>query len=76
MGMGVGTPIRLHDLIKADALKLDHLKRIVVDGSHVDQKKRGIFDMKDTLTPLLNFLGDEKMRSRYGAKEKVEILVY
>ena len=61
----------------AGELKLDALKRIVIDGSFIDQKKRGIFDMKELHFPLLQFLNREDLRSRYSAtKNKVQILVF
>ncbi|OJJ61319.1 hypothetical protein ASPSYDRAFT_43261 [Aspergillus sydowii CBS 593.65] len=77
LGIGAGTPARISDLIEAGSLKLDELKRIVIDGSHVDQKQRGIFDMKETHLPLLQLLTRPELRERYGAKgKKIEILVF
>ncbi|KAL4786471.1 U3-containing 90S pre-ribosomal complex subunit-domain containing protein [Aspergillus varians] len=77
VGIGAGTPTRISDLIDCGSLKLDDLKRIVLDGSHVDQKQRGIFDMKDTHLPLLQLLTRPELRERYGAKEKkIEIIVF
>ncbi|KAK2758056.1 hypothetical protein FQN54_004462 [Arachnomyces sp. PD_36] len=77
MGMGVGTPARISDLINADVLKLEHLKRIVIDASYIDQKKRGIFDMKEVFIPLLQLLTRADLRDRYTSKdEKVHILVF
>jgi protein CMS1 len=64
-------------LTTTGSLKLDELKRIVIDGSHVDQKQRGIFDMKETHLPLLQLLTRPELRERYGAKgKKIEILVF
>jgi protein CMS1 len=58
-------------------LNLDELERIVIDGSHIDQKQRGIFDMKDTHMPLLKLLTRPELRERYGASKKgVKILVF
>ncbi|KAL4997617.1 U3-containing 90S pre-ribosomal complex subunit-domain containing protein [Aspergillus recurvatus] len=77
MGIGAGTPARISDLINSGSLKLDELKRIVIDGSYVDQKQRGIFDMKETHLPLLQLLTRSEFCERYGAKEKkIEILVF
>ncbi|KAL4906901.1 U3-containing 90S pre-ribosomal complex subunit-domain containing protein [Aspergillus multicolor] len=77
MGIGAGTPARISDLIASGSLKLDELKRIVIDGSYVDQKQRGIFDMKETHLPLLQLLTRPELRERYGVKEKkIEILVF
>lgn len=58
-------------------LKVDELERLVIDGSHIDQKQRGIFDMKDTHLPLLQLLTRHELRERYGAPRKpVKILVF
>ena len=60
-----------------DALSLDNLKRIVIDGSYIDQKKRGIFDMKEMHFPLVQFLNRADLRDRYTSSEdKVQILVF
>ncbi|GES65407.1 U3-containing 90S pre-ribosomal complex subunit-domain-containing protein [Aspergillus terreus] len=76
-GIGAGTPARISDLIDAGSLKLDDLQRIVIDGSYVDQKQRGIFDMKETHFPLLQLLTRSEFKERYGAKEKkIQILVF
>ncbi|PYI02164.1 hypothetical protein BO78DRAFT_400779 [Aspergillus sclerotiicarbonarius CBS 121057] len=76
-GIGAGTPARISDLIDAGALKLGELERIVLDGSYVDQKQRGIFDMKETHLPLLQLLTRPEFRERYGATEKkIQILVF
>jgi protein CMS1 len=59
------------------SLNLDELERIVIDGSHIDQKQRGIFDMKETHLPLLQLLTRPELRDRYGAsKKKVQILMF
>ncbi|ODM18424.1 hypothetical protein SI65_06295 [Aspergillus cristatus] len=77
MGIGAGTPARISDLIESGTLKLDELERIVIDGSFIDQKKRGIFDMKETHLPLLQLLTRPEFRDRYGAKQKkIQILVF
>ena len=57
-------------------LKLDELERIVIDGSHIDQKQRGIFDMKETHMPLLKLLTRPELRDRLGSKKGVKILVF
>ncbi|KAJ5219876.1 Protein CMS1 [Penicillium chermesinum] len=77
MGIGVGTPTRVSDLIESGDLKIDELQRIVIDGSHIDQKQRGIFDMKETHFPLLKLLTRPELRERYAAgKNKTQILVF
>jgi protein CMS1 len=58
-------------------LKTQDLERIVIDGSHIDQKKRGIFDMKEIFSPLLQLLNRAEFRERYGAKGKgLQVLVF
>ncbi|KKZ64544.1 hypothetical protein EMCG_01423 [[Emmonsia] crescens] len=77
VGIGIGTPVRLNDLASSGELSLKHLKRIVIDGSYVDQKKRGIFDMKDLHFPLLKFLNRADLRDRYTSGDnRVQILVF
>jgi len=61
----------------AGALKMGHLKRIVVDASHIDQKKRGVMDMKDTMIPLAKWLARKEFKERYLSEEKhVDLLFY
>jgi protein CMS1 len=77
MTFGVGTPHRIFDLIEDGALSVSRLKRIVVDASYIDQKKRGILDMKETQTPLIKLLTREELKERYGAKEKgIQLIFY
>ncbi|KAI6089692.1 U3-containing 90S pre-ribosomal complex subunit-domain containing protein [Hypoxylon rubiginosum] len=68
--IAVGTPVRLNDLIENSALKLDNLERLVIDASHIDQKKRGIMDMKDTMLPLARWLARPEFKERYTDTEK------
>jgi len=77
MGIGVGTPQRVHDLIEGGALSTKHLRRIVIDASHIDQKKRGILDIKEIQIPLVKLLSRTEFGERYGAeKEKLELIFY
>jgi protein CMS1 len=39
-----------------EALAIDRLERIVIDSSYVDQKKRGILEIKDTHVALMAWL--------------------
>lgn len=52
------------------ALSVEHLKRIVIDASHIDQKKRGVMDMKDTMMPLAKWLTREEFKERYSNPDK------
>lgn len=61
----MGTPQRINDLLEDGALSAKHLKRIVIDASYIDQKKRGILDMKETEMPLVKLLTRPDLRERY-----------
>ncbi|KAK0251233.1 hypothetical protein B0A54_04483 [Friedmanniomyces endolithicus] len=77
MGIGVGTPQRLIDLLDDGALSTTHLERIVIDTSHIDQKKRGILDMKESQLPLVSLLSRESLKERYVLGEgKIELLFF
>ena len=65
ISVGVGTPQRVNDLLEDGALSAKHLKRIIVDASYIDQKKRGILDMKETQMPLVKLLIRKDLRARY-----------
>ena len=59
------------------ALVTDRLERIVIDASHIDQKKRGILEMKETQVPLTIWLGQKQFRERYGsAAGSLQLLFY
>jgi len=59
------------------ALKLDKLERLVVDASHIDQKKRGIMDMKETMIPLARWLSRAEFKERYADPERpLQLLFY
>ncbi|KAI1460104.1 U3-containing 90S pre-ribosomal complex subunit-domain containing protein [Annulohypoxylon moriforme] len=76
-GIAVGTPVRLSDLVDNSALKLDKLERLVVDASHIDQKKRGVMDMKETMLPLARWLARPEFKERYADPEKgLQLLFY
>lgn len=53
-------------LTRAGALSSDKLDRIVVDLSHIDLKKRGIADMRETQEPLMRLLTRKELKDRYG----------
>ena len=88
IGIGVGTPLRLIDLLnegkhihlarripcvvntvfltQVGSLSFLDLRRVVVDCSHIDQKGRGILDMRETLEPLIRLLKHPDIKDRYG----------
>ncbi|TVY67399.1 Protein CMS1 [Lachnellula suecica] len=77
IGIAVGTPTRLKDLMDDGALAIDRLERIVIDASHIDVKKRGILEMKETQVPLILWLGQAEFKERYAAtKDHVQLLFY
>ncbi|ETS84265.1 hypothetical protein PFICI_02290 [Pestalotiopsis fici W106-1] len=76
-GLAVGTPQRLTDLLENGSLSLANLQRLVVDASHIDQKKRGILDMKEITMPLAKWLSRKEFKDKYTAEEKpLQLLFY
>lgn len=76
-GIAVGTPQRLKDLMEEGSLAVDRLERIVIDASHIDQKKRGILEMKETQVPLTAWLCQKPFKDRYeGSTDKLQLLFY
>ncbi|KAI9740126.1 MAG: hypothetical protein M1818_004877 [Claussenomyces sp. TS43310] len=76
-GIAVGTPVRLDDLIEAGALAVDRLERLVLDCSHIDQKKRSICDIPEVFTPLMQWLNRREFKERYGSNSNsLELLCY
>ncbi|KAF2856533.1 hypothetical protein T440DRAFT_484684 [Plenodomus tracheiphilus IPT5] len=63
---GVGTPDRLVQLLDQKALTTKNLKRVVIDVSYIDQKKRGILDMKELHESLIKLL----LRQEFVGKTK------
>ena len=63
--------------VLSGALSLTHLERIVVDASHIDQKKRGVLDMKETQVPLVQLLMRAELKARYSKEtDKVDLLFF
>jgi protein CMS1 len=48
----------------------------VVDASHIDQKKRGVMDMGDTMLPLARWLSRKEFKERYTAEKKALALLF
>jgi protein CMS1 len=74
--LGISSGSDQQELTYAGALSLEHLKRLVVDASHIDQKKRGVLDMKDTVMPLARFLSRPDLKERYGDEKKPLALLF
>lgn len=72
--MGVGTPARILELLRDGCLKTDKLVRIVLDMSAVNEKKQGLFDIKEVNKHVLDMLNEEAIKERLG--EGVKLLVY
>ena len=49
---------------------------MVVDASHIDQKKRGVMDMKDTMLPLARFLARQELKDKYVDEKKPLALLF
>ena len=59
------------------SLSLASLKRLVVDASHIDSKKRGIVDMRETMMPLAKLLTRKELKERYTEPEQhVDLIFY
>ncbi|KAK4697916.1 protein CMS1, partial [Lecanoromycetidae sp. Uapishka_2] len=73
MSFGVGTPSRVIDLLDA----VTQLERVLVDATHIDQKKRGILDMRETQEPLMQLLNRPELKSRYGSGSgSIQLILY
>ena len=59
------------------ALSLSALERVVVDCSHIDQKRRGILNMRETQEPLVRLLNRPELKDRYSSGEGgIQLLFY
>lgn len=74
MGIGVGTPRRILDLIKDGVLKTDNLNTIVVDLSAVNEKKQGILDIHETAKSVFELLNEPRVKVKPG--DEIRILAY
>lgn len=61
-GIGVGTPNRVRTFVANGTIKLDKLKRIVIDASYVNMKKNTIFDDSEGFLQLLSLLNVEQLK--------------
>jgi protein CMS1 len=49
----------------------------MVDASHIDQKKRGVLEMRETLIPLTQWLNRKEFKDRYGQHGSgIDLLFY
>lgn len=64
-------------LISTGSLCTERLERIVVDCSHIDVKKRGILEMRETQIPLTQFIGQKEFMERYSAESQhIDLLFF
>lgn len=64
-------------MFSVGALTCESLERVVIDCSFVDQKKRSIFDMKETLQPLMQLLNQGGLKAQYtSGHSPVKIIFY
>ena len=75
VGFGVGTPDRIVKLIETKALKIDSLARIVVDGSFLDEKNRGFWNMAEVFKPMLSLLKMKEVQEKIEAEE-LRVMVF
>jgi len=64
IGIAVGTPARLLDLIKDGALQIKYVQRMVLDVSYLDAKKRGLWDIKEVQDKVTELLSIDGLRKR------------
>ena len=76
IGVAVGTPARIIDLIEHDALKLTDLKAIVIDASYQDEKRRTMMDMAELFKPLMKLLAMNQVQAQLEAQEGAKVLVF
>lgn len=75
MGIGVGTPARIAELVKLGALDVGALERVLVDASHIDLKKRGILDVGEIQVPLARLLRG-LTATKEGGEREVQVLFF
>jgi protein CMS1 len=76
VGIAVGTPARLLDLVEQEGLKTEELSTVVVDGSYLDEKRRGIWDMGDVFGALLRLLHHERVKGRLESEDGAKVVVF
>lgn len=65
------------DLLENEALSTAKLRRIVIDASHIDQKKRGILDMRETMMPLVQLLTRKELKEKYTDPDQpIDLIFY
>jgi protein CMS1 len=49
---------------------------VVLDASHIDQKSKGILELKDTHVPLMRLLAMPVLKDGYGRDGGIQIIFY
>lgn len=75
VGFGVGTPDRVKKLIDSGALKTGRLERIVIDGSYLDEKSRGFWNMADLFMPMLDLLKMKEVQKKLETRD-MKVIVF
>ena len=77
VGIAVGTPGRLKELVENDAIRVESLQRIIIDGSYQNPKKYNIFDMEDSFKPMLGLLNIREVKSRLlDDDDKLQTMIF
>jgi protein CMS1 len=60
--------------LDSGALKIDRLDSVVLDMSAVNEKRQGIFDIRETHKDMLDLLNEPVIKSGLG--DKIKLLIY
>jgi len=64
-------------LTRTGALSTKALRRVVLDASHIDQKSKGILELKDTHMPLMRLLALPSLKDMYDKEDEgTQIIFY
>jgi protein CMS1 len=55
---------------------MKYIQRIVIDASHIDQKRRGIIEMKDTHGSLVKLLNHPTLKNEDERLKEIELVFY
>ena len=77
VGIAVGTPHRLKQLIQENAIKVSSIERIIVDGSYQNEKKYTIFDLLESFKAMLELLNITEVKARLlDDDDKLQVMVF
>ncbi|ETN41414.1 uncharacterized protein HMPREF1541_03349 [Cyphellophora europaea CBS 101466] len=75
-GIVVSTPARFRDLVNHGALKTSSLVAVVIDASYQDEKRRMLTDMAEIFKQLIEFLGQDSIKTRLDDSHGATLLVF